>query len=83
MSISGGRIDKSVAVFFHVHRLKQHVFALSLLDVFDEHAGRAIEPILKPVPKSPPLGKLVQTGHGVKAINGDPIFAIEAVIGTM
>jgi hypothetical protein len=56
--ISGGRIDKSVAVFFYIHRLKQHVFEISRLGIFDEHAGRAVEPPhLEPEPKSPPLGK--------------------------
>src|SRR4029077_12632138 len=81
--ISGGRIDKSVAVFFRVHWLKHHAFDFSLLIIFDEHAGRAIErPHLKTRPEESAIGeKLVQTGHGVKAIDGDSILSIEAVIG--
>ena len=31
VSISGGRIDKSVAVLFYIHPLKQHTFDISLL----------------------------------------------------
>ena len=58
VSISRGRIDKSVAVFFHVHRLKQHAFDLSLLGIFDEHAGRAIEsPHLETRPEDSAIGE--------------------------
>ena len=85
MPISGGRIDKSVAVFFRVHWLKHHAFDFSLLIIFDEHAGRAIEPPhLKTRPEESAIGeKLVQTGHGVKAIDGDSILSIEAVVGSV
>ena len=83
MRISGGRIDKSVAVFFHVHWLKHYAFDFSLLIIFDEHAGRAIEPPhLETRPEESATGeKLVQTGHGVKAIDSHSILSIEAVIG--
>ena len=81
--IPGGRINKTVAVFPYIHRLKQHVFEISRLGIFDEHAGRAIEPPhLETRAEESAIGeKLVQTGHGVKAIDGDSILSIEAVVG--
>jgi hypothetical protein len=56
--ISGGRINKRVAIFLYIHGLKQQAFDSSPLGIFDEHAGRAIEaPHLKTRSEDSAIGK--------------------------
>jgi hypothetical protein len=58
VAISGGRIDKSVAIFLYIHRFKQQASDSSPLGIFDEHASRAIEaPHLKARPEDSAIGK--------------------------
>jgi thiamine pyrophosphokinase len=70
VAVPGGRIDKSVAVFFLIYWLKEEAFVTRLRSVFDQDSCRAIEsPHFESCSEDATIGvNLVQTRHGMKAI---------------
>src|SRR5271165_5044922 len=85
VAIPARRIDKSVEVLFFIHWLKQQASDFRLAGVFDQDSGRAINsPHFESRPEESPIGKkLVQTSHGMKAIDGRSILSCEPVIGAI
>src|SRR5277367_2611820 len=66
-----------------MHWLKQQASDFRLAGVFDQNSGRAVDsPHFESRPEDSPIGKkLVQTSHGMKAIDGGSILASETVVG--
>ena len=85
VAIPCGRIDKSVAVFLFIHWLQKEAFVTRLCRVFDQDSCRAIDsPHFEPCAEDSTIGvKLVQTRHGMEAIDGDSILSVKTVIGTI
>src|SRR6476659_2938122 len=82
---SRGRVDEAVAVVLYVHLLEEEAFVTRFLAVFDEHASGAIKPPhLKAGPEEAAVREdLVQTGHGMEAIERDSLGPIKTVIGAI
>jgi hypothetical protein len=85
VTIPCGRIDKSETVFLFIHWLQKEAFVTRLRRVFDQDSCRGIEsPHFEPCAEDSTIGvKLVQTRHGMEAIDGDSILSVKTVIGAI
>jgi hypothetical protein len=85
VTIPCGRIDKSETVFLFIHWLQKEAFVTRHRRVFDQDSCRAIEsPHFEPCAEDSTIGvKLVQTRHGMEAIDGDSILSVKTVIGAI
>ena len=74
------RIDKSVSVFLFIHWLQKEAFVTRLRLVFDQNSCRALDsPHFEPCAEDSSIRvKLIQTRHGMEAIDGDPVLSVKA-----